>query len=126
MKHLGTIIGTAIAGMFVMGVWGAFAGAYGIAGGWFAGFLIIGVMWYMNHYIGIVNNEDGAAWIDMALGIAVAGTTRDAFMAGSFAPISTSMLTLIIVIAGGVTGGVTAGLIQKNVLNKKETETESV
>ncbi|SHK54145.1 Lin0368 family putative glycerol transporter subunit [Tepidibacter formicigenes] len=126
MKHLGTIIGTAIAGMFVMGVWGAFAGAYGIAGGWFAGLMIIGVMWYMNHYIGIVNNEDGAAWIDMALGIAVAGTTRDAFMAGNFAPIASSMPTLIIVILGGITGGVTAGLLQKHVLNKKEFEKETV
>ncbi|MCT4508838.1 MAG: hypothetical protein N4A48_08765 [Tepidibacter sp.] len=126
MKHLGTIIGTAIAGMFVMSVWGAFVVPYGIAGGWFAGFLIIGVMWYMNHYIGILNNEDGAAWVDMALGIAVAGLTRDAFLAGSFAPISNSMLTLLIVIAGGVTGGITAGLIQKDVLNKKESESESV
>ncbi len=126
MKHLGTIIGTAIAGMFVMGVWGAFVGPYGIAGGWFAGFLIIGVMWYMNHYIGILNNEDGAAFVDMATGIGVAGLARDAFLAGSFAPISTSMITLIIVIAGGVTGGITAGLIQKNVLNRKESETESV
>jgi hypothetical protein len=126
LKHLGTIIGTAIAGMFVMSVWGAFVVPYGIAGGWFAGFLIIGVMWYMNHYIGILNNEDGAAWVDMALGIAVAGLTRDAFLAGSFAPISNSMLTLLIVIAGGVTGGITAGLIQKDVLNKKESESESV
>lgn len=125
MKHLGTIIGTAIAGMFVMSVWGAFAGAYGIAGGWFAGFMIIGCMWFMNHYIGLVNNENGAAAVDMALGIAIAGTTRDAFMAGSFAPISTSIPTLIIVILGGIVGACTAAAFEKNVLNKKEADKET-
>lgn len=31
MKHVGTIIGTAKAGIFVMSVWGAFADAYGLA-----------------------------------------------------------------------------------------------
>ncbi len=38
---------------------GAFAGEYGIGGGWFAGFAIIGTMWFMNHWIGLINN-DGA------------------------------------------------------------------
>ena len=46
MNSLRTIIGTAIAGIFVMCVWGAFAKAYGIGGGWFAGFIIISTMWW--------------------------------------------------------------------------------
>jgi len=37
VKNIGSIIGFAIAGIFVMSVWGAFAEAYGIFGGWFAG-----------------------------------------------------------------------------------------
>ncbi len=125
MKHLGTMIGTAIAGMFVFGVWGAFAGAYGIAGGWLAGFIIISSMWFLNHFIGIVHNEDGVAAVDMACGIAIAAVSRDAFMAGSFAPVSASIPTLMIVIAGGITGGITAGLLQKNVLDKKEADKET-
>lgn len=116
MKHLGTIVGTAIAGMFVMSVWGAFAGAYGIAGGWFAALLIIGPMWYLNHKIGILANDDGAAWVDMALGIGVAGTMRDVFLTGSMDAFTTSIPTLACVLAGGALGGITAAMLQKHVL----------
>ncbi|MCT4584266.1 MAG: hypothetical protein N4A54_05000, partial [Peptostreptococcaceae bacterium] len=57
LKRLGIILGSAIAGIFVMSVWGAFASAYGIGGGWFAGFIIIGPMWFTNHYLGVLTNE---------------------------------------------------------------------
>lgn len=115
MKHLGTIIGTAIAGMFVMSVWGAFAGAYGIVGGWFAGLIIIGVMWFLNHYIGIVYNN--GAFVDMALGIGVAGTMRDVFNNGVQAGIE-SLPTLIVVILGGMVGGYTAAKLQKHLAER--------
>ena len=49
-ENLSSIIGFAIAGIFVMSVWGAFAEAYGIFGGWFAGLMIISIMWFMNHF----------------------------------------------------------------------------
>ncbi len=115
MKHLGTIIGTAIAGMFVMSVWGAFAGAYGIAGGWFAGLIIIGTMWFMNHYIGLVHNK--GAFIDMALGIGVAGTMRDVFNNGIQAGVE-SLPTLITVIVGGIIGGYMAAKLEKYLAEK--------
>jgi len=102
MKHIGTILGTAIAGMFVMSVWGEFAGAYGIGGGWFAGFVIISIMWFLNHFIGVINNE--GAWVDMALGIGVAGTMRGVFENGIQAGID-SLPTLAVVILGGLAGG---------------------
>lgn len=115
MKHLGTIIGTAIAGMFVMSVWGAFAGKYGIGGGWFAGFIIIGTMWFMNHYIGMVYNN--GAFIDMALGIGVAGTMRDVFNNGIQVGIE-SLPTLLTVIVGGIVGGYTAVKFEKYLAEK--------
>lgn len=105
MKHLFTIIGTAIAGMFVMSVWGAFANAYGIAGGWFAGFLIIGSMWYMNHYLGLHNND--GAWVDMALGIGTAGLMRGVFENGASVGID-ALPTLLFVAIGGAIGGLAA------------------
>lgn len=113
MKYLTTIIGTAIAGMFVMSVWGAFAVKYGIGGGWFAGFIIIGTMWFMNHHVGIMKNPNGGAWVDMALGIAIAGTMRDVFMAGSITPLVESVPTLLLVVAGGITGGIVAAMAQQ-------------
>lgn len=105
MKHLFTVIGTCLAGMFVMSVWGAFANAYGIGGGWFAGFLIIGSMWYMNHYLGVHNND--GAWVDMALGIGVAGTMNGVFSEGISVGIA-ALPTLFFVALGGAIGGVAA------------------
>ncbi len=121
MKHLGTIIGTAIAGMFVMSVWGALAGAYGIGGGWFAGFAIIGTMWFLNHYVGIHNND--GAWVDMALGIGVAGTMKDVFINGIEAGIA-ALPTLVVVIIGGIVGGLTAYKLEVYLASKESEEAE--
>lgn len=110
MKHIGTILGACIAGMFVMSVWGRFFEAYGIAGGWFAGFIIIGTMWVLNHFVGIHNND--GAWVDMALGIGVAGTMRDVFSHGVQVGID-ALPTLGCVILGGALGGFMAAKLEK-------------
>jgi hypothetical protein len=120
MKHLGTIIGTAIAGIFVMSVWGAFAEAYGIGGGWFAGLIIIGTMWFLNHAVGIINND--GAFVDMAAGIGMAGTMRDVFLHGGEA-FTSSLPTLIVVLLGGITGGFAAVKLEQY-LAKKEAKEE--
>lgn len=112
MKMFRSIVGFAIAGMFVMSVWGAFAGAYGIVGGWFAGFIIISIMWFLNHFIGLIHNP--GAFVDMALGIAICGTLRPVFSAGSITPLLDSLPTLAIVILGGMTGGIVAVMFQKD------------
>jgi hypothetical protein len=117
VKHLGTIISTAIAGMFVMSVWGAFAGEYGIGGGWFAGTLIIGTMWYLNHVIGCHNND--GAWVDMALGIGVAGYVKPMFLDGIQVGID-SLPTLFWVLVGGVLGGVAARYLETCVFCEEE------
>ena len=116
MKHISTIIGTAIAGIFVMSVWGAFADAYGIFGGWFAGFIIIGTMWFLNHAVGLVNN--GGAFVDMAAGIGMAGTMRDVFMQGGEA-FTAALPTLIVVLLGGIAGGFMAAKCEKYLASKK-------
>jgi len=117
MKHLGTILGTAIAGMFVFSVWGAFAEAYGIGGGWFAGLAIIGTMWFLNHYVGILNND--GAFVDMAAGIGVAGTMRGVFEGGIEAGIA-SLPTLAVVIIGGIVGGLAAYKLEVYLAKKEE------
>ena len=122
MKHVGTILGTAIAGMFVMSVWGAFAGEYGIGGGWFAGFAIIGTMWFLNHWIGIHNND--GAWVDMALGIGMAGFMRGVFENGVAAGTS-SLPTLVVVLLGGVAGGVLARQLELTKAKSAEEEEQA-
>lgn len=110
MKNLGSIIGFAIAGIFVMSVWGAFSDAYGIFGGWFAGLMIISIMWFMNHFLGLVANE--GAFVDMAAGIGIVGTMRDVFLKGAQAGVE-SLPTLGFVIIGAILGGIAAVAVEK-------------
>jgi hypothetical protein len=121
LKHVGTILGTAIAGMFVMSVWGAFAGEYGIGGGWFAGMAIIGTMWFMNHWIGIINND--GAFVDMATGIGVAGTTKVMFLDG-FSAGTAALPTLLITLAGGAVGGFMAYKLEQMLAQNAAEEAE--
>ncbi|EIW19425.1 MULTISPECIES: Lin0368 family putative glycerol transporter subunit [Pelosinus] len=120
MNYVRTIIGTAVAGIFVMSVWGAFVQKYDLVGGWFAAFIIIGTLWFLNHHVGMIDNQEGGAWIDMALGIGVAGTMRDIFIAGSITPLVESLPTLILVILGGITGGIVAAVCQKSMVKNEQ------
>lgn len=112
MRYLASIVGYAIAGCFVMTIWGPFAAAYGILGGWFAGFAIIFLVWTMNHFANIVYNPDGATAIDMATGIGIAGFMRDVFDGGDA---SLALPTLALVLIGGAIGGAAAALFTKAV-----------
>lgn len=54
-----------------------------IGGGWFAGLLIIGTMWFLNHELGLINND--GAFVDMAAGIglfAASVASGDSFRKG--------------------------------------------
>lgn len=113
MKFLRSTIGYMIAGMIVMSVWGAFAEAYGIIGGFFAAFIIIGPMWYMNHYLGLIKHDADSAFVDMGLGIAICGFFRDAFMKG-FGTIADSLPTILLIIVGATIGGLVAAKIEED------------
>ncbi len=67
-------------------------------------------MWFLNHYVGIINN-DGAA-VDQAVGIGVAGFMRVVFIEGAQAGID-SLPTLSVVLLGGLVGGITAAKLQQ-------------
>lgn len=120
MRFLRSTLGYMIAGMIVMSVWGWLAGSYGMLGGFVGAILIIGPMWYMNHYVGLIQNDDDAAFVDMALGIAVTGVMRDVFSAGSNAGavFVDTLPTLGLVVLGGIIGGVVAALIEKDMAKK--------
>ena len=120
------MIGGGIAGIFVMSVWGEFADSYGIAGGWFAAMIIIGTMWFLNHYIGIIHNSDYGAWVDMGLAIGVCGISRDLFLSKSFYPLLQSSPTIIVVVLGGIGGGIAATAVQKTLENKSKKTTQGL
>lgn len=113
MKFLRSTIGYMIAGMIVMSVWGAFAEAYGIGGGWFAALIIIGIMWFLNHFLGLIKHEPDSAFVDMGLGIAFTGIFRDVFNNG-FDTLAGSLPTIGLVIVGAVLGGYVAAKIEED------------
>ena len=57
--YLSTFAGSAICGGFAFGIWPELWKTYGLMGGWLAATLIIGIMWYMNHYNGAILNPPG-------------------------------------------------------------------
>ena len=117
-KQLGTIVGGAIAGVFVFNIWGELAGATSTsAGGWLGGPLIVGLVWVLNHYIGSIRNLDGAVAIDMAVAIGVAGTMNGVFRG---LPIANAMPTLIFVSIGAVLGGIFAAIVSNSIAEDEE------
>jgi len=118
MKFYRGVIGYCIAGMIVMSAWSPLANSYGIMGGFLAAFIIIGPMWYMNHYVGLIENSDDAAFVDMAVGIAICGIMRDVFMKGG-STLLDSLPTLSLVTVGAVAAGVVSSYIEKDMLKKK-------
>jgi hypothetical protein len=115
MKFLRSVLGYAIAGMFVMSVWGPMASleSFGIIGGWFAAFAIIGPMWFLNHYVGVIPHDSDSGFVDMAAGIGVAGVMRDAFGLG-FETLTATLPTLGLVILGGIIGGFLAAKVEES------------
>lgn len=113
MKFFRSVLGYMIAGMIVMSVWGAFVGveSFGIIGGWLAAFVIIGPMWYVNHYLGLIYHEDGSTWVDMGLGIALVGIFRDVFLFDGVATFMAAVPTMLLVSLGAVLGGFAAAKV---------------
>ncbi|MGM0446262.1 MAG: Lin0368 family putative glycerol transporter subunit [Bacillota bacterium] len=117
-RQLGTMVGGAIAGVFVFNIWGILAGteALGDAGGWLGGLLIVGFIWTVNHYVGAIYNPEGAVSVDMALAIGTAGTMQGVFGGD---PISASLPTFLWVAVGAVLGGTFAAIVQKAIAEEE-------
>lgn len=117
MKFVKSTIGFAIAGMLVMSIWGDWAGAYGNLGGWFAAVAIIGPMWFMNHYIGLIHNDGNEAFVDMAWGIAWVGIMRDVFGTGGagfdLGRLVESLPTIGLLTVGALLAGLAINFVNK-------------
>ncbi len=110
-QYLSTFAGSAICGGFAFGIWPELWKTYGLMGGWLAATLIIGIMWYMNHYHGLIKQDADAAFVDMGLAIAICGVSRDAFLYG-FHTVVDSLPTILLVIVGATLGGLFAAKVE--------------
>lgn len=113
MKFFRSFLGYMIAGMLVMAVWNGLSAAGGIFGGYLAAIILIGPLWFMNHYLNLVDNKDTAAFVDMGLAIGVCGIFRDTFMQGTEA-LTGSLPTIGIAILGAIVAGLVAAAVEKD------------
>lgn len=115
MHHLRNLLGYFIAGVFAMYLWPIFVDFLnmGVFGNWIAPIFIIGPMWYLNHYIGLIKHDEEMAFIDMAFGIGFAGIFKGLFIGVGYLGFMQSLPTLILLILGGSFGGFMATLVEK-------------
>jgi hypothetical protein len=123
MKFLRAVLGYMITGMFVMSVWGKMAdgtlNAAGIFGGWFAALSIIGIMWFMNHFLGMIHHDADSAFVDQGLGVALVGIFRDVFMKDGVNTLVSSLPTIGLVCLGAVIGGFLAAKVEEDMEGAK-------
>lgn len=112
MRFVKSTLGFMVAGMLVMSIWGEFTIGDANLGGWLAGLIIIGTMWFLNHYVGLIENLDTRAFVDMGWGIAWTGLLRDVFMKGGGAFVE-SLPTIGLVTVGAILAGFVINLINK-------------
>ncbi|MDT2759910.1 Lin0368 family putative glycerol transporter subunit [Enterococcus xiangfangensis] len=125
MKTIRSLLGYTIAGILVMAVWGQLTAAGGIFGGYLASTILIGPLWFMNHYLNLVDNKDDAAWVDMGLAIGVCGIFRDTFLNGANS-LFNSLPTIGIVIVGAVLGGLVAAAVEKDMARDSVIQNDSL
>lgn len=114
MKALRGIIGFALAAIFALTFWGTFVDSYGIIGGWIVALAIIGPLWFLNHYIGLIPQDPKASFVDMGLGIGIGGIVRDFFLNDGLNSVVSSLPTILLVIVGASIGGFVAAKVQQS------------
>lgn len=113
MKFIRSTLGYMLIGMLAASVWGVFAETYGIGGGWFAALIVIGPIWFLNHFLGLIKHDSDSAFVDMGFGIAFTALFKDFFNQGVGA-LTTSLPTLLLVVLGAVFGGYVAAKIEED------------
>jgi hypothetical protein len=104
-KHISTFIGGAIVGSLSFGIWPEMWKSYGIMGGFLTATLVIGTMWYMNHWLGVMENATGKLWVDQGFPIMGAGIAWGLVRFYPDAKFYHILPTLICCVIGGLLAG---------------------
>jgi len=99
--------------------------SYGITGGWLAATILIGICWYMNHWLGMIWNEPGRLWVDQGWAVCSSGV---AWAVVRFrAELLQCLPTLLCCIAGGSPAGVLAAKLKPTLPGfRTEISTENI
>ena len=111
-RFVKSMFGFVMATIVINSCWSFFPEIFGVKGGWISALVFTGGMWYLNHYKGIIHNEQDAAFVDMGLAIGLSLIVRDLIKNGSQG-MQSSLPTLLCVCIGGILAGIVGGYIQK-------------
>lgn len=120
MKVLRAIIGGFIAATLINSSWGVFTEELGNIGGILAAAILVGTMWFLNHYIGLIPNKKNCAFVDMGIAIGIGCIVRDVIKVKDIQEVVASMPTLIFVILGGCVGGTLSVIVKKDMKCSEE------
>ncbi len=120
-RHLGTFIGGMTAGALSFGVWPEMWKSYGIMGGFLTAVFVIGITWFMNHWVGVIENPEGSLWVDQGLPIFGAGVSWgivrfwpvDGGVDYFFGALVKIWPTLVCCLIGGALGGIAAHYVKQ-------------
>lgn len=121
MKFFRGTLGFFLAAIVINSFWGVFTNILGIFGGYISAVILTGLMWFLNHYMGLIENDEDSAFIDMALGIAISIIVRDSIIHGASSMVS-SMPTFVCVTIGAVLGGCVAAVIERNMVRTNKND----
>lgn len=119
MRLIRATIGGFIAAVVINGSWRVFTERLGPLGGIVAAIILVGTMWFLNHYIGLIPNEKNCAFIDMGIAVGIACIVRDIINLRSSEEILSSIPTLALVIIGGIIGGILSVFIKIDMIKGK-------
>ncbi len=111
--HASTFIGGAIVGSMAFGIWPEMWKSYGIMGGFMAATIVIGITWYMNHWLGVIENGPGRLWIDQGLAVFGSGIAWAMVRFYPDSHIWQIMPTLVCCVIGGLLAGWAAFHVKK-------------
>ena len=112
MRLLATVVGGAVCGALVFGVWPEMWKSYGIMGGWITAAVVIGICWYMNHWLGVIWNQPGRIWVDQGWAVAAAGIAWA--MVRFHAPFLRALPVVFCCLLGGALAGIAAVFVKKH------------
>lgn len=123
-RHVSTFIGGAIAGSLSFGIWPEMWKSYGILGGFCTATVVIGIMWYMNHWLGVIENAPGKLWVDQGLPIMGAGIAWGVVRFYPHTHVAQILPTLVCCVIGGALAGWAAHHVKQVVPGWAEPEKE--
>lgn len=119
MRFLRATLGYFLAGFAVPGFWPYLASPFGYLAGFVAALCLIGPVWYLVHYRGLVYQEAEAIAVDMGGGIAAAVFTRDSLYHG-FSEMLAGLPTLFLMLLGACLGGFLALFLERRRKERSE------